>query len=167
LRPRNNPGPDFPDGDPLLTVCLTPECCTCCGEEDPYSFRITVVLNGEDGLANKGMEFRHFAEQTIRLETPAHLGVKICWVSKEQLFEFQEVYCAWLSELAKPEPDPLELHNRLVDLLEVFEQLKNVYPQAALFDCIDGNDENRVILGNTAIISNEQLDEQIEKKKLK
>jgi hypothetical protein len=43
--------------------------CSECDERDPYSFRITVVLNGEDGLANKGMEFRRFAEQTIRMET--------------------------------------------------------------------------------------------------
>ena len=83
LRPRNIPGVKFPDGDPLLGVCLSTECSDC-DEKDPYSFRITVVLNGEDGLANGGIEFRRFAEQTIRMETPAHLGVKICWVSKKQ-----------------------------------------------------------------------------------
>ncbi len=105
LRPRNIPGGLFPLGDPLLTVCL-PDDCSMCGEEDPYSFRITVVLNGEEGLAARGMEFRRFAEQTIRLETPAHLGVKICWVSKEQLELFETIYCAWLAELAKSEPDP-------------------------------------------------------------
>ena len=92
-------------GDPVLSVCLDPNCSDC-DEKDPYSFRITVVLNGEDGLANKGIEFRRFAEQTIRMETPAHLGLKICWVSKESLKEFGDVYCSWLSELAKPEPDP-------------------------------------------------------------
>jgi hypothetical protein len=167
LRPRNKPDAEFPEGDPLLTVCLTENCCHCCGEDDPYSFRITVVLNGEDGLANKGMEFRRFAEQTIRQETPAHLGVKICWVSKEQLFEFQSVYCAWLAELSRPEPDPAVLHDRLVALLNVFRDLKNVYPRATLFDCADGNDENSVILGNTAISSDQELDEQIAKKKLK
>jgi hypothetical protein len=167
LRPRNKPGAGFPDGDPLLTICLPQVCDTLCGEEDPYSFRITVVLNGEDGLAGKGIEFRHFAEQTIRMETPAHLGVKICWVSKEQLIEFQSVYCAWLAVLAKAEPDPADLHEKLVLLLEVFKKLKNVYPKAALFDCVDGNDENRVILGSTAVISDKQLDEIIAKKKLK
>ena len=117
------------------------------------------MLNGEDGLANKGIEFRRFAEQTIRMETPAHLGVKICWVSKEQLDLFQTVYCAWLAELAKPEPDRDDLHQKLVELLEVFKQLKNVYPKAALFDCVDGNDENRVILGNTVISGNKIIDE--------
>ena len=99
------------------------------------------------------------------METPAHLGVKICWVSKKQLAEFEQVYCAWLSELAKPEPNALQLHNKLVDLLAVFKELKNVYPSATLHDCIDGNDDNRVFLGHTAIISDKELDEQIKKKK--
>jgi hypothetical protein len=164
LRPRNIPGGTFPDGDPLLTVCLNATCDDC-DERDPYSFRITVVLNGEDGLANKGIEFRRFAEQTIRREIPAHLGLKICWVSKKDLEEFGNLYCSWLAELAKAEPDALTLHNRLDALLKVFTDLNNVYPQATLHDCIDGNDDNRVFLGSTAIISNEELDDQIEKKK--
>lgn len=164
LRPRNIPGVDFPNGDPLLSVCLD-AACSDCDERDPYSFRITVVLNGEDGLANKGIEFRRFAEQTIRMETPAHLGLKICWVSKKELAEFSQLYCSWLAELVKPGPDAVTLHSRLDALIEVFTNLNNVYPQATLHDCIDGNDDNRVFLGHTAIISNEALDEQIKKKK--
>jgi hypothetical protein len=157
LRPRNI-------GDALLSVCLDPGC-NDCDETDPYSFRITVVLNGEDGLANKGIEFRRFAEQTIRMETPAHLGLKICWVSKESLKEFGDLYCNWLAELSKPEPDAATLHDRLDALIKVFTNLNNVYPKATLHDCVDGNDSNRVFLGHTAIISNEELDEQIKKKK--
>lgn len=157
LRPRNI-------GDALLSVCLDPGCSDC-DETDPYSFRITVVLNGEDGLANKGIEFRRFAEQTIRMETPAHLGLKICWVSKESLKEFGDLYCNWLAELSKPEPDAATLHDRLDALIKVFTNLNNVYPKATLHDCVDGNDSNRVFLGHTAIISNEELDEQIKKKK--
>ncbi len=150
-------------GDPVLSVCLDSNCSDC-DERDPYSFRITVVLNGEDGLANKGIEFRRFAEQTIRMETPAHIGLKICWVSKTALKEFGDLYCSWLSELAKPEPDATTLRNRLDALLNVFTNLNNVYPQATLHDCIDGNDSNRVFLGHTAIISDAELDEQIKKK---
>jgi hypothetical protein len=164
LRPRNIPGINFPSGDPLLGVCLSPQC-NDCDERDPYSFRITIVLNGEDGIANKGIEFRRFAEQTIRMETPAHLGIKICWVSKIDLAEFSKVYCNWLNELAKAEPDSGELNTRLVALLNVFKGLNNVYPPATLHDCIDGNDDNRVFLGHSAIISDEELDKQILKKK--
>ena len=166
LRPRNLPDAStpFPLGDPLLNVCLDAECSDC-DERDPYSFRITVVLNGQEGLASKGMEFRRFAEQTIRMETPAHLGVKICWVSKKELAVFGERYCSWLSELSLHEPDAAVLHSRLDELLKIFSNLNNVYPQATLHDCIDGNDDNRVLLGHTAVISDEELDEQIKKKK--
>jgi len=140
----------IPEGDPLLPVCLNADC-EGCGDEDPYSFRLTVVINGEDGPAGTDMDFRQFAEQTIRLETPAHLGIKICWVRKKDLLVFAEVYCAWRTEFAKPEPDAVELHNRLKALLESFKALKNIYPPASLHDCADGNDENRVFLGRTII----------------
>jgi hypothetical protein len=108
-------------------------------------------LSGETGIANSGIEFRRFAEKTIRTEVPAHLGVKICWVSNEQLEEFEKLYCDWLAELAKPEPDTVALHTKLKALLLVFEQLKSVYPEARLHDCVDGDDSNRVFLDNTII----------------
>lgn len=143
------PGP-IRNGDPLLPVCLSGNCGDC-GDEDPYSFRITVVVNGEDGPAATDMAFRDFAEQTIRLEAPAHLGVKLCWVSKKQLRQFAAVFCRWRTELARPERDDVVLHQRLSALLEVFSTLKNIYPPATLHDCVDGNDENRVLLGRTII----------------
>ncbi|MCK8521385.1 hypothetical protein M0D21_07395 [Aquimarina sp. D1M17] len=150
LRPRNLPSVSIPEGDPLLPICIEKDC-NLCGEEDPYSFRITVVLNGEQGVSNSGIAFRKFAEKTIRMETPAHLGVKICWVSEEQLIEFETAYCDWLSELAKPDPDKLSLHIKLEKLIEIFKNLKSVYPQATLHDCEDGDDENRVRLNSTII----------------
>ncbi|MCB2206167.1 hypothetical protein KQI65_15600 [bacterium] len=150
LRPRNAPSALLPDGDPLLTICIPPDC-SFCGEQDPYSFRLTIVINGEGGFANSGMEFRRFAERSIREEVPAHLAVKICWVSKEQLTAFESVYCAWLKELSREEVKPLQLHARLVELLEEFVKLKSVYPTATLHDCVDGDDENRIYLNNTSI----------------
>ena len=150
LRPRNLPGPLIPEGDALLPICIGPDC-NLCGEEDPYSFRLTVVMNGEEGIANSGIEFRRFAEQTIRREVPAHLALKVCWVSKIQLEDFEEKYCAWLEELSKEKPDTVQLSDKLKELIAVFIELKNVYPPASLHDCVDGNDENRVYLNQTII----------------
>lgn len=133
-----------------MSICLDPDC-NLCGEEDPYSFRLTVVMNGETGIANKATEFRRFAEKTIRMETPAHIGLKICWVSNVQLEEFSKAWCEWLTELAKAQPDKTILRDRLEALLIIFEKLKSVYPQATLHDCVDGNDENRVYLNQTII----------------
>jgi hypothetical protein len=87
------------------------------------------------------------------MEVPAHLGVKICWVSSEQLEKFRILYCDWLKELSKAKPDEVVLSNKLKALIEEFIILKNVYPPASLHDCVDGNDENRVYLNQT-IISN-------------
>lgn len=155
LRPRNAAG-ILPQNDSLLPICIPPDCAHC-GEEDPYSFRLTVVMNGNGGIANKGIAYRRFAEQCIRKEIPAHLGVKICWVSTEQLELFEEAYCSWLSVLAYPEPDAIELQSRLNALLEIFTQLHNVYPLASLHDCVDGDDANRVFLNQTTLGKDEDL----------
>jgi hypothetical protein len=63
-----------------------------------------------------------------------------------------------LSELAKEEPDATVLHTRLEILLKEFKALKNIYPKATLHDCVDGNDENRVLLGQTVIVSDEDIE---------
>jgi hypothetical protein len=150
LRDGTKPGDVLLIGDPLLPICTPPDC-SFCGEQDPYSFRLTVVINGEVRLAGSSIDFRRFAEQTIRREVPAHIGVKICWVSTEQLNQFEGIYCAWLTELAHQEPDALELHNKLDALISIFKNLKSVYPKATLHDCIDGNDNNRTFLDQTII----------------
>jgi len=150
LRPRNRPGGNIPDGDALLPICI-PTDCNICGDEDPYSFRLSIVMNGEKGLANSGIQFRRFAENTIRMEVPAHLGLKICWVSEVQLQAFETLLCDWESELAKPSPDILLLSNKLKSLIDEFSQLKNIYPKATLHDCVDGDDQNRVYLNQTII----------------
>ena len=150
LRPRNIPGTEILKGDPLLSICI-PGSCNLCGQEDPYSFRMTIVMNGEAGLSNSGIAFRRFAEETIRMEIPAHLAIKICWVSNKQLAEFEALYCAWLNELAAEEQNALELHTKLTLLIDEFVKLKSVYPKASLHDCADGNDENRVYLDQTII----------------
>jgi hypothetical protein len=108
-------------------------------------------MNGENGLTNTGIMFRRFAENTIRAEIPAHLGLKICWVSGAQLQTFETLYCDWESELAKAQPDAVQLSNKLKSLIDEFGQLKNIYPKATLHDCVDGDDQNRVYLNQTVI----------------
>ncbi len=146
LRPRRD------NIDPLLPICIPPGC-EMCGEEDPYSFRLTVVICGEGGLENSRIDWRRFAERAVRMEVPAHLAAKICWVSKDQMDAFEDVWCAWLGELAKDAPDKAVLAGLLEDLLAVFNALKSVYPPASLHDCVDGNDENRVFLNQSIITS--------------
>ena len=119
-------------------------------------------MNGEGGLANAGITFRRFAEQAIRHEVPAHIGVKICWVIKDDkkepdenkkndLTHFSKAWCDYLAELAKHKPDPVKLYEKLVAFLKIFKALKSIYDFATLHDCVDGNDDNRVFLNQTII----------------
>ena len=77
--------PKFP-GDALMEVCLG-KSCPQCGEEDPYSFQYTVVMPGWAKPFDSNIELRRFADRTIRMEMPAHLLGKICWVSNLELGE--------------------------------------------------------------------------------
>ena len=77
--------PKFP-GDALYPAC-TDRTCKTCGDEDPYSFRLTFVMPGWTSPYNDNMELRRFAERTLQQETPAHLLGKICWVGNDGYIE--------------------------------------------------------------------------------
>ncbi len=73
-------------GDALYPVC-TDGACEMCGNEDPYSFRLTFVMPGWIAPYNVNMDMRNFADRTIRQETPSHLLGKICWLSNDGFIE--------------------------------------------------------------------------------
>lgn len=77
--------PKFP-GDALYPVCTVGACGTC-GDEDPYSFRLTFVMPGWTAPFNTNLEMRNFADRTIRQEMPSHLLGKICWVGNDGFIE--------------------------------------------------------------------------------
>lgn len=82
-------------GDALMEVCLDRDCTTC-SEEDPYSFRLTLVMPGWADPFDKNIQLRHFADRSIRLEIPAHLLGRICWVSNLDYGE------GWEQNLTRP-----------------------------------------------------------------
>lgn len=73
-------------GDALYPACAEGACKTC-GDEDPYSFRLTFVMPGWTSPYNVNMDLRRFAERTLQQETPAHLLSKICWVGNDGFVE--------------------------------------------------------------------------------
>jgi len=141
----------------LLEVCLDKNCQTC-GEEDPYSFRVSLILPYWPERF-RSMEFRRFAEKIMRLETPAHIGLKICWIDQQQMETFENAWRAWLEEQAKEEPDPTELKDKLDAVVEIIQNLKNIHPLAHLHDCEDSQSENPVRLGNTVLGQFKPLDD--------
>lgn len=73
-------------GDALYPACCEGECNTC-GDEDPYSFRLTFVMPGWTPQYTDNLDLRRFAERTIQRETPSHLLGKTCWVGNDGFAE--------------------------------------------------------------------------------
>ncbi|AVA23113.1 MULTISPECIES: hypothetical protein [unclassified Rhizobium] len=73
-------------GDALYPACCDDGCATC-GNEDSYSFRLTVVMPGWTRQYTSNLDLRRFADRTIRQETPSHLLPKICWVGSDGFVE--------------------------------------------------------------------------------
>lgn len=123
-----------------------------CRPLDPYSFRVTVVLPGYSmRLRNK--YFRQFAERLIRMETPAHVLPRICFVNEEYMGKFEEAYNQWLTERENSK-DPLKQtkDSTLLKLITVIEDMFTVYEQGQLTDCDDDTfEKNPVILGSTRL----------------
>ena len=72
--------------------------CDCPEVKDPYSFRISVYLPSWSKRFKK-IRFRQHIEKVLREECPAHIFPKICWISHEQMVDFEKTYTAWLDVL--------------------------------------------------------------------
>ena len=140
---------DDTDEEVLMKIC-PPKNCETCGDEDPYSFRISIVLPYWTGRFTE-MRFRDFFEQTIREEIPAHIHVKICWIGNEQMRIVDETYKSWLQLKQNKNPDTVSYNTATKNLLNILEQLQTVYPQATLHDCEEDGGDRPVHLGRTGL----------------
>lgn len=136
----------------LLPLChpseTEPMACPC---DDPYSFRVTLVLPAWPARL-RGIYFRAHFERLIRELLPAHLFAKICWVSEEQMRAFRLAWRAWRLELAAELAGrPNTLAPAQDALIDVWLELRSLFPPATLHDCVDGNDENPVVLDKTTL----------------
>jgi uncharacterized protein len=135
----------------FFPVCIEPEG-SYCPPPDPYSFRVTVVLPGYSmRLRNK--QFRQFAERLIRMESPAHVLPRICFVNEEYMKKFEEAYSKWLKE-RHHSPNPLRQASDavLTELIMVIEEMFTVYEEGRLTDCDDDTpDKNPVVLGSSRL----------------
>lgn len=136
------------NGDNFLPVCTDGDCEGGC-EKDPYSFRLTVVLPGET-LRFKNMDFRKFTEHLIRMETPAHIYPKICWVSNTQLAAFETVYKLWLELKQQGKQNTPEGLTATKELIKLLYNLRSVLEKGVLPDC-EEPPANPLILGRTSL----------------
>lgn len=140
----------YTDNDKLMEVCVDEDCNSCPGNIDPYSFRITLIVPYWPSRFDN-MAFRRFFEKTVRLETPAHIHAKICWADEKDIIAFENAYKDWLAENAKRLPDQAFLTLKLKKLIEVMNEIRSVYPVTTLHDCLDGGEENAVVLNNSTL----------------
>ncbi len=140
LRPRQK-------GDPTFDPCTEdPECY----ERDPYSFRASVVLPAwPRRFRDPG--FRAFVEKTLREECPAHVFLKICWVSNEQMMEVDRLWRAWVTRLRRLGVRAATRRREQEGLLRALENLRSIHPPAVLHDCDDDGSTNVVRLDQTSL----------------
>lgn len=130
--------------DPFLPICPAAGC----AEEDPYSYRIHIILPAEAGRFSN-MDFRRFAEGVIREETPAHILPKICWISKEDMAGFEKLYRDWI--YLKAGAETTQRNEKLTSFIKKLFEVKNVYPSQKLHECGSGEEVSKFIIGHTAL----------------
>lgn len=126
LRPKRS-------SDSLLRICSEEGRGECRGFTDPYSFRVTAIVPYWPQRF-RNMDFRRHFETTIRSEAPAHVHVKVCWVTRKAMAAFEEKYRKWLDEKKAGEP----ASETLKGLIEAIGSLRSVYPKGRLYDCRGG-----------------------------
>ncbi|CAD7797946.1 hypothetical protein CHRY9390_00254 [Chryseobacterium aquaeductus] len=154
------PFPPFDnDTEDLLTVCLKDDCKDE-ANNDPYSFKATIVLPGYLSRF-KNITFRRYAEQIFRQEAPAHVLLKICWVGYEDMMNFQSAYKNWLENyrhfrlkycsktLIKKDFTTFSQHHK--ELIKRLKELNTIYPEGNLYDCQLSETTNPIVLGNTSL----------------
>jgi len=140
LRPELGP-------DPFLPICPDPNC-TDCADEDPYSYRIHVILPAEQKRFAK-MAFRRFVEEVIRQETPAHILPRICWISNEEMASLEVAYKDWI--FLKAGADTTKRTAKLKTFIDILFKVRNLYPSQKLHECDAPEGEQKFLLDQTSL----------------
>lgn len=89
---------------------------------DPYSFWISVIVPDWTGRFSEPKRLEAFM-QTVRREMPAHLAVRFCSLSRENMFRFEKQYNDWLKQLCAAQQNNLpEATDELVNLMNGWEE---------------------------------------------
>ena len=131
----------------LMDVCV-PDNCRFCGDEDPYSFKFSVILPYWPEKF-RIMHYRRHLEKLVHEESPAHLLPKTCWADPFAWQELEDAYNSWLS--AHQQEKEEDIKQATARLIKALESVDTVYPEAVLHDCEDDKDENPVILNQTKL----------------
>jgi hypothetical protein len=136
------------NGQNFIPVCMDGDCGDGC-DDDPYSFRLSVILPAES-LRFRDFDFRTYIEKVVRLETPAHIYPRVCWWSREDLQDFEDLYKVWLENKKAGNVNTEQGLQNLRDLIRILFERKSIYPTGRLDDC-DEPVDNPVIVNRTAL----------------
>lgn len=92
----------------------------CDNNEDPYSFRTTVVFPCWPKRF-RDVTFRNLIEKTIETEFPAHIHTRVVWVGMAEMRRFENAYRTWLQEMANTELPQYPIVNRLIHVLNTLK----------------------------------------------
>ena len=137
---------------------------------DPYTFRVTAVLPGWTEMTIN-LNYRKYAEKIIREEIPAHIFVKVCWVSREVMGLFEDAYASWFSVMKEGlglSVDADWKSRRAAaygDLVHAMEQFANIYKEAVLMsdDVSDYDDGEEITRLDYTYLGSEDTDGAIQK----
>ncbi len=69
--------------------------------KDPYSAQLSFIF--PDWITGfLAQSSRDYVETTVREETPAHLGVRVQWFTRDEMAAFEPAYRAWLDSMVLP-----------------------------------------------------------------
>ena len=93
---------------------------------DVYAFRVSVIFPAWTArCANP--RFRHLAQETVRLNCPAHIVPKFHWLGFADMVEFELRYCHWLELKRQPPADIAELDEAAWQLLMFLLERRSRY----------------------------------------
>ena len=100
----------------LLLRPLTPAPDAAVGE-DFYSFRISVIFPGWSARCNN-LNFRNLAEETLRLNVPAHICPEFYWLDFAHMQDFERLYQKWQTLKTDRDTTPVDLDQTALQLVE-------------------------------------------------
>jgi hypothetical protein len=85
--------------------------------DDFYSFKISVIFPNWTARCCQP-EFQNLAEETLRLNSPAHILAEYCWLNYADMNEFEGLYDAWCKLKNSRNPAPADLDYSAAQLKE-------------------------------------------------
>lgn len=133
-------------------------------QKDPYSMQVTVVAPGWLNISSD-MNFREFVENVVRMEVPAHIAVKICWISPKQMYLLETTYEKLLSllpidpflEESEQREREQEFESILIEWNKIFNSLRNIFPQTMHLSSSEQNYDKESIVLDHSMIDSEDL----------